>query len=155
METVILPSTNEQKIASLEAIIEGQSVKIAKMETLIKYYEERFKLGQRRRFGSSSEVSPNQLRFEELFNEAEDQADPALPEPTYEQITYKRKKRIGKRKDDLSGLPVERIDYELPEAERICPDCGGLMGDIGVTVRDELEIIPARVIHKDSVEIIV
>jgi transposase len=84
-----------------------------------------------------------------MFNEAEDQADPSLPEPEYEEITYTRKKRTGKKDDDLSGLPTERIDYEIPESERTCPECGGPMKDIGVTVRDELEVIPAKVIHKE------
>jgi len=119
------------------------------MEVLIKYYEEQFLLARRRQFGSSSEQSPQQLHLENIFNEAEDQAKPSLPEPVFEEITYKRKKREGKREEDLSRLPVERVDYELPESERICPECGGLMRDIGVTIRDELEIIPARVIHKE------
>ena len=70
-----------------------------------------------------------------------------MPEPTATLITYTRKKQVGKREEDLKGLPVERIDYELPEAERTCPECGGITRDIGVTIRDELEIIPARVVH--------
>jgi transposase len=147
METVMQASGTEQKIESLEALVASQSAQIAELEALVKFYEEQFKLSQRRRFGSSSEQSPDQLRIEEMFNEAEDQADGTLPEPTYEQITYKRKKRVGKREEDLSGLPVERIDYELPESERTCPECGDVMRDIGVTVRDELEIIPAKVVH--------
>ena len=133
---------------SLKATVANQTMVIAKLETLVKYYEEQFKLSQRKQFGSSSEQSPDQLHFENMFNEAEDQADSSLQEPTFEEITYKRKKRVGKREEDLSGLPVERIDYELPESERGCPDCENLMQDIGVTIRDELEVIPARVIHK-------
>jgi hypothetical protein len=39
-----------------------------------------------------------------LFDEAENTA-----EPTVEEITYARKKREGKRADDLSGLPVETL----------------------------------------------
>jgi transposase len=53
---------------------------------------------------------------------------------------------MGKREEDLSGLPVERIDYELPESERSCPQCGETMRDIGVDVRRELELIPPQVI---------
>jgi transposase/uncharacterized coiled-coil protein SlyX len=149
----------EQRIELLEALVESQakliteqseknseqSEMIAKLETLVKFYEEQFALSQRRQFGASSEQTPDQLRFENLFNEPEDQADPSLPEPTYEEINYKRKKRVGKRDDDLSGLPKVRIDYELPESERICPECGNVMDDIGVTIRNELEIIPAKV----------
>ena len=148
METMSKISEMEQKIQELEALVASQSEQITKMEALIKFYEEQFKLAQRQRFGSSSEHTPTQLRFENLFNEPEDQADPSSPEPAFEEITYTRQKRTGKRADDLSDLPVERIDYEIPEAERICPECGGRMRDIGVTVRDELEIIPAKVIHK-------
>jgi transposase len=73
--------------------------------------------------------------------------EPSLPEPTYEEITYTRKKREGKRKEDLSGLPVEWIEYKLDEQERVCPECGETMRDIGVTVRDEIKIIPAQVVH--------
>ena len=138
----------EQKIQSLESVIADQSKRIADMAALLKFYEEQFKLAQRRQFGSSSEQSPDQLYFENMFNEAEDQADPSLPEPEYEEITYKRKKRAGKKADDLSGLPVVRIDYELPEDERICPECGAPIDDIGVTFRDEIEVVPAKVIHK-------
>ena len=149
MEKTVESSGLEQKIQSLEAIVESQAAQIAEMKTLLKYYEEQFKLSQRKQFGSSSEQSPEQLRIEYMFNEAEDEADPAVAEPTYEEINYKRKKRIGKKQEDLEGLPVERIEYELPESERKCPDCGEVMRDIGVTVRDELEIIPAKVIHKE------
>ena len=137
----------EQEIQSLKIMVESQSVQIAKLEALVNFYEEQFKLAQRFRFGSSSEHSPEQLHFENIFNEAEDQADSLLPEPTYEEITYKRKKRVGKREEDLAGLPVERIDYELPESMRICPECEEVRHDIGVTIRHELKIIPAQVIH--------
>jgi len=122
---------------------------ISKQGELIKFYEEQFAVAQRRQFGSSSEQTPDQLRFENLFNEPEDQADPSLTEPTIEEITYKRKKQKGKRKEDLSSLPVERTDYELSESERVCPECGDVMGDIGATVRNELEIIPAKVINRE------
>ena len=114
MEPVLQTFEMEERIKSLEAVVESQSAQIAKMEALIKYYEEQFMLAKRRQFGSSSEHSPDQLRIDNMFNEAEDQADLSAPEPTFEEIAYKRKKRVGKRKDDLAGLPVERVDYELP-----------------------------------------
>ena len=139
----------------IEELIKQQSAQtelIEKQTALIKHYEEQFALAQRRQFGSSSERSPYQLKFENFFNEAEDQADPSLPEPTLEEITYKRKKRTGKRKEDLSGLPVERIDYELPEDERKCPKCNETMTDMGVNIRDELEVEPAKVINKQHAE---
>jgi transposase len=147
METITKVSDMEQEIQTLKAIAASQSEQIAKLEALVKFYEERFKLSQRHRFGTSSEQSPDQLRIDNWFNEAEAQADPSLPEPTYEQVSYARKKRVGKREEDLGGLPIERIDYELPESERSCPNgCEGIMDDIGVTVRRELKIVPAQVV---------
>jgi transposase len=139
----------EQKIRSLEALLTEQNAKITKLETLVNFYEEQYALSQRRLFGTSSEQTPDQLRIDNIFNEAEDQVDPSLAEPTIEEISYKRKKRKGKRADDLSGLQKVRIDYELPDSERTCPDCGDLMADIGVSIRNELEIIPAQVINKE------
>jgi transposase len=149
METTGKYSEMEHKIQSLETMVTRLSKTVAEQELLIKHYEEQLLLSRRRQFGSSSEKSPDQLHFENVFNEPEAQTDQSLPEPAYEQITYKRRKRAGKREEDLEGLPAERIDYELPESERSCPECGDIMRDIGVTVRDELEIIPARVIHKE------
>ena len=139
----------EHKIQLLETHVTEQSLQIAKLTALVKHYEERLLLARMQRFGSSSEKTPGQLHFDSVFNEAEEQADPELPEPTYEQVVYKRKKRVGKRGEDLSGLPVERVDYELAESERVCPECGETMRDIGVTIRDELVVVPARVIHKE------
>jgi len=138
-------------------LIEKQSKLIEELQNaaeakdaLIKHYEEQFALAQRRQFGSSSERSPDQLKFENFFNEAEDQADPSLPEPTYEEIAYKRKKRVGKRKEDLDGLPKETIHHELPESECICPECGDTMSHMGTTVvRNELKIVPAKVVNAE------
>jgi len=177
MEMMTRISELEQRVESLETAIESQSELIesqavaidllteqndlltksdvqkgeiiAKQGELIKFYEEQFALSQRRQFGSSSEQTPEQLRFENLFNEPEALYDPSLEEPDIEEITYKRKKRVGKRKDDLSGLPVERIDYELAESERVCPECGDTMNDIGVTIRNEIKVIPAQVINEE------
>ena len=158
-------SEMERKIQSLEATVSEQSDLISKqsdlisvqsdtiteLKTLVNFYEEQFKLSQRRQFGTSSEQSSDQIRIDNMFNEAEDAANPALPEPTFEEISYKRKKRVGKKEEDLEGLETERIDYELSESERECPECKNVRRKIGETVRDELEIIPAKVIRKQHI----
>ena len=137
----------EQIIKSLKTVIEEQAAKIAGLENLVKIQQEQILTMRRKQFGSSSEQTPGQLLIDSLFNEAEDQADASLPEPAIEQITYERKKPVGKRKEDLKDLPVERVSYELSEEERICQKCNEVMEDIGATVRDFLKIIPAQVIH--------
>ena len=116
----------------------------AELEALVKYYEEQLRLNKHRQFGSSSEKAeaPEQLG---LFDEVENTADLNQPEPEVEEITYKRRKRVGKREDDLSGLSVEVIEHTLPESEQICPDCGEALHTMGHDVRRELEVIPATV----------
>jgi transposase len=122
---------------------ESMQTEIAELRTLLEWYKSQLLSEKRNRFGSSSERTDIDLRQLSLFGE-EDVAPP--PEPETEEITYKRKKQKGKREADLSGLPVERIDYELSESERICPECGETMRDIGVDVRRELKLIPAKVV---------
>jgi transposase/FtsZ-binding cell division protein ZapB len=112
------------------------------------WYLEQLRLAQHRRFGASSEkgILPGQLG---IFNEAEVFADILPEEIKCEEettITYKRKKCKGKRKEFYENLPTEQIIHELPESERICPECGRMLHACGHEVlRREVEIIPAQV----------
>jgi len=138
-------------IAEQSAQIASLTERIAQMDILIKYYEEQLLLAKRRQFGASSEQLDAESRQQlSLFNEAEVLADKSLPEPELEEISYQRKKQKGKREQDLSGLPVERTEYELPPEQRICPECGGQMDDIGVHIHRELKLIPAKVIVEEQ-----
>lgn len=138
MENAVVTTKN------LPELIAVKDARIAELEALVKYYEEQLRLSKHRQFGASSEKGevPEQLG---LFDEAETTADPKQPEPELEEITYSRRKRVGKREDDLSALPVEVIEYALPESERVCPDCGGALHTMGHDTRRELKIIPAQV----------
>ena len=118
----------------------------SELKILVKYYEEQHRLLQQKRFGASSEKTDLRQKELPLFDEAENEADRRRPEPSFEQIAYTRRKRAGKKEDDLSGLPVETVTHTLPEEERICPECGGAMHVMGHSEpRREIEIIPAQV----------
>jgi transposase len=139
--TVTIPSTEYESLRG----------KLAKLEALVKYYEAQFLLAQRQRFGASSEqtdVDWRQMNLFQtrLFGEA---APTPPPAPETVEITYKRKKQKGKREDDISNIPVVRVDYELSEDERLCPECNTPMRDVGVNIRREIEIIPAQAILKE------
>jgi transposase len=137
---------NDVIIAGLQAEINYLKTENEKLKLLTKYYEEQLRLAKHRQFGASSEKTqlPDQLN---LFNEAETLADEHKPEPELEEVAaHKRKKRKGKREEFYEGLPTEQIVHELPEDERVCPDCGGGLHACGHEVlRRELEIIPAQV----------
>ena len=88
---------------------------------------DRLALAQRRRFGSSSEKYADGYEQMDLFNEAEANADTDAAEIEEEIVipSHKRKKRTGKKEEDLSNFEVtETIEYKLTGEDRYCPDCG-------------------------------
>jgi transposase len=129
----------EKQNAELEAKLEKQN----ELETKLKWFEEQFRLHQQKRFGISSEkTNPDQL---ELFNEVEKEANPDLPEPTVESITYqRRRKKRGHREMMLENLPVETVEYRLSSEEQVCSCCNGALHEMSTEVRQELKHIPAE-----------
>jgi transposase len=122
---------------------ESMQAEIAELKALLEWYKSQLLSAKRYRFGSSSERTDADFGQISLFGEEETGLP---PEPETEEIAYRRKKQKGKREADLSGLPTERVEYELDESGRICPECGETMRDIGACVRRELKLIPAKVV---------
>jgi transposase len=117
-------------------------VKYTELELKLKWFEEQHRLHLNKMYGRSSEKTlPEQLS---IFNEAESEAKPAIPEPTVEEITYKRRKKQGHREEMLKDLPVETIEYHLSEEEQTC-DCGCKLHVMSKEIRKELKIVPAKV----------
>lgn len=122
------------------ALLEQQN---AELMAKLQWYEEQFRLSQQRRFGSATEKT-NQEQLS-LFNEAETETKPEAPEPTMEEITFRRKKKRGHREAQLKDLPVETIEYRLSPQEQVCPCCGENLHEMSTEVRQELKVIPAQV----------
>jgi hypothetical protein len=139
-----MKTTNELAVLQAENIILKSEV--VELKTLVKWYEEQFRLAKHRQFGQSSEKTENAEQLT-IFNEAESLADKKSPEPEFEEVAgHKRKKRVGKRDELYENLPTKRAVHELPKAERICSECGGDLHACGHEVlRREIEIIPAQV----------
>ena len=116
----------------------------AELNARIKWFEEQLRLSRQKRFGASREKTiPEQIN---LFNEAEDIANPEVKEADFETITYPRKKKqAGQREDKLRDLPVEVVEYRLEEHEQVCPCCQGKLHEMSTQVRQEIKIIPAQV----------
>ena len=111
-----------QQQEQLEAITKELHASNEKMQLLM----EQVILGKQNRFGRSSEKmeDTSQICFCEVdgtiifFNEAEAVCDLNAAEPEdLELKPSKQTKRRGKKEDDLSGLPVRRIDHYLSEEE--------------------------------------
>lgn len=88
---------------------------------------DRLTLAQRKQFGASSEKYTDGYTQLNLFNEAEQEVDSNVPESEMEEIhpsSYQRKKRSGKKEEDLSAFETtEVIEYKLTGTDRYCPDC--------------------------------
>jgi transposase len=118
--------------------------RVQELELLNKWYTEQLKLLRQKQFGTSSEKSKRDDQEQlNLFNEAEADRQAIVVEPDVETISYQRKK--GKRGENIKNLPVEVIEYTLPEGERACPACGEELHAMSKEVRKELTIVPAKV----------
>ena len=132
------------KVDVPQECVETLKKRITELESLVKYYEELYRLHQHRKFGTSSEKTHSEQLS--LFDEAENEADKHKLEPAVEQITYTRRRgREKKEEETLPDLPVETVEYALPEAERVCPECSFELHAMGHDTRRELKIIPAQV----------
>jgi transposase len=123
--------------ASLKALVREQAFEIERLK-------EELRLATHKRFGASSEkADPDQ---EQLFNEAEVLGS-MPPAPEADAITVPAHARAkGGRKPLDDRLPRERIEHDIPDAEKLCP-CGSghLRPRIGEVVTEQADIEPAKV----------
>lgn len=150
MKNITNTSTNQINDFKQRCVeLEEQNTQLIKQNSelaaRLSWLEEQFRLNQQRMFGSSSEKTISNSDQLELFNELEKEAQIDLEEPTLETITYNRKKKTGTREKLLKNLPVEIIEYHLPENEQVCSCCGGSLHEMSSETRQELKIIPAQV----------
>jgi transposase len=133
-----------QTLALLEKENTALKARVQELEALNNWYMEQLKLSRQKQFGQSSESSKrDDLEQLNLFNEAEADRQPFVAEPEVETISYQRKK--NRRGENIKSLPVEVIEYKLPEDEQACPKCGDLLHIMSKEVRKELTIVPAKV----------
>ncbi len=144
MKNIDKAASLQEQNAQLNKRVAELENTVAELSALVEHFKELFKLSQKQRFGASSEKS--QYADQMILFDVPEPAKVAEVQP--EEITYTRKKKsVGKREADLSKLPLEVIEYDIPEEERKCFQCGDTMKEMGVDVRDEIKIVPAKVIH--------
>jgi transposase len=134
----MLPENHKE----LVELVQQQATKIDQLEAKVRWFEEQFHLARHKQYGASKERSIRQQG--DLFNEAESIAEAGPVEEAIRQtITYERKK--PGRKPIPKNLPIERIEYRLPEEEQICACCGGAMHEMSTEMRHEVKLVPAQV----------
>ena len=127
--------------------IETLKTALSKLERENKRLSDELALLLRQLFHKKSErLDADQLRLfaEQLLGE---QGTAPVPEEEVEKIaSYERRKQGHGRSKFPAHLPRETVEIDLPEEERICPDCGEAMEEFGVETTERGHIIPARIV---------
>lgn len=137
--------TTDKYINSLKQELELKNKEIEDLKNRLAFLENQIINKNRKLFGRSSEqIDQNQLNF---FNEAEQNSNSKISEPTVEEITYKRNKPSKKNtmKDNLSNLEVIEIEHKLDDSENKCDICNETMEIIGTKEKDILVYEPVKI----------
>ena len=140
-----LMKTQENSKENLLKINHELTAEIEQLRQQNQWLMVQLRLSKHQQFGVSSEqTNSDQLC---LFNEAETSADLSVQEPELTEVKKHHRKHTRLTTDKLpEDLPVEIVEHKLPEAERICPDCGNGLHQMGQETREELKIIPAKAV---------
>lgn len=114
---------NNDDINLLKKELELKNKEIESLKNRLDFLENQIINKNRKIFGKSSDkVDQNQLSF---FNEAEQNSNSKINEPTVEEITYKRNKpsKNSTMKDNLSNLEVVEVEHKLDSSEKKCDIC--------------------------------
>ena len=106
MEVMRIMQNQVQKKETEVQLLKDKQKELEFMNAML---SDRLALAQRRRFGSSSEKYADGYEQMDLFNEAEANADTDAAEIEEEIVipSHKRKKRTGKKEEDLSNFEVK------------------------------------------------
>ena len=127
----------------------------AYLESANKWLEEQLKVLKDKMYGTKSEKASEEVNGQMcmLFDEPEvyaflEEFQKGKTNVAEHQRTYKERRFIL---DDLpEGAEVEVKEHRLSEDERICPNCGNIMTELGKEVERTVEMVPAKiVVHED------
>lgn len=124
----------ETRAATLEMQTATLEMEATALQARNQFLEEQFRLAQLKRFAPSSEKYGAQGC---LFNEAEQDMTALTPE--VDEDTDKGPKNPGKkrgRKPLPAHLRRERVEHDLPEAEKICRCCQGALHRMGEEISE-------------------
>lgn len=134
-----------------EALVAEKEELAQKLDWLM----EQVRLTKKKLYGVSSEQTREELvgQLSFMFDEAEAwlSTRKATTRKT-EVAAHTRTKRSSRVEEVLpENIPVEVVEHRTPEEERICPECGTPMEEIGKEVRRTLVMIPAQAKIREDV----
>ena len=121
---VVIVSSLQDQLLALQSQLDYANAQLSDNNRQIELLTEQIRIMNQRFFGRRSEASVSeingQLSLFDSFNEAEYLKQDSLKEPEITEViipSYHRKKTIGKRESDLSGLPARIIEHTLSDEE--------------------------------------
>ena len=119
---VIIAASLQEQMQSMHAQLDKANAQLADTNRQIELLTEQIRIMNQRQFGrrSESDLMEGQLTLFDSFNEAEATADAQVPDPDITEVvisSYRRKKSVGKRNEDLEGLPARVFDHRIPDEE--------------------------------------
>ena len=140
--TVAIDNLPDDPVA-LKALLADQQKKIQGLQSQIDSLHESLRLQQYRQYAASSDKAPGQ---QELFDEADqvELEDEVIEQEIAHTTSDSRQKKNKSRKPLPAELPRIKQVIELEPAQRQCP-CGCELVEIGESVSEQLDIVPATV----------
>ena len=141
-----------EMITISRAEYDAQKARITELENQVEWFMEQLRL-LKKKFGASSEQAKEQLggQMSFLFNEVEAYAAPSGPKKVTHVAAHTRKQSGSVRDVVPEDIPVEVVEHRLSEEDRVCPQCGETMQEIGKEVRETLVLKPAEAVLRQDV----
>ena len=113
---IIIVASLQDQLASVQSQLDTANTQLADTNHQIELLTEQIRIMNQRHYGRQAEsnLTEGQLTLFDSFNEAEMTADENASEPEITEViiaSYRRKKTIGKRDEDLDGLPARIIEH--------------------------------------------
>jgi len=135
-----------------ELQIEALTKKLHSSERKVNMLQHQVEQLLRRLYGRRSErLDPNQLMFDGLLREALEQPS-SLPGPSFESVAVERKRPKAPKRQHPGRIPIpehlERVEIllDIPEEEKICPETGKPLKQIGFEISEKLEYRPGKLL---------
>ena len=149
------PMKKNETTSTAEETVTISRAEYEYMQNQISWLTEQLIGANKKLYGSSAEKATEeaveQMSF--LFNEAEVYEDKRQEREQSETTTVKEhtRRRSGSVRDIVpEDIEVRVVEHRLGEEERICPECGTVMVEIGKEEKETLKLIPARAwVQKD------
>ena len=153
MEEQITGTRTTETVTISRAEYDAKEAQIAELNQRVDWLMEQLRLLKKKQFGASSEQTKEELdgQLSLLFNEAEAYAAPPGRQKTTQVAAHTRKQSGSVRDVVPENIPVEVVEHRLSEEERVCPQCGETMREIGKEVRETLVLVPAKATLRQDV----